>query len=95
MEELRGFKLSDLYERVNWDDSTFVEWLQGLKLLHTSRTCVCGEKMRLRGVKEGKQYPNWQCPAKKCRKEKGFLVDTFFEGMHLTFKEIFFILVLA
>jgi hypothetical protein len=32
---------------------------------------------------------------KEVSQREGILVDTFFEGMHLTFKEIFFIFVLA
>jgi hypothetical protein len=35
--------------------------------------------------------PPWRCPVKKCRKERGYLVGTFFEGMHLTFKEVIFL----
>ena len=38
MEELRDFKLEDLYDRLlNWSDEDFVEWFQTLRLLHSKR----------------------------------------------------------
>src|SRR4051812_3868542 len=92
MEELRGSALTELYEKINWTNDVFIKWLQHLKLLHTSRTCQCGEKMRPRKIREGESYPKWQCPVKKCRKEVGFLVGVFFEGTHLTLKEVNFLL---
>lgn len=88
MEELRNFTLADLYEKCSMDDDKFVGWLQSIGLLHSNRTCVCGAKMRLRGIRANEAYPKWQCPTKKCRKECGFLVGTFFENMHLELKEV-------
>ena len=32
MEELCGFTLSKLYEKINWKIEEFIEWLQHLKL---------------------------------------------------------------
>ena len=87
METLRGFTLANLYESLGWKDDKFIEWLQQLGLLCSTQTCICGEVMRQRGVRKGKNYGDWQCSAKKCRKERGFLVGTWFEGTHLTLKE--------
>jgi len=42
--------------------------------------------------KSGENYPTWRCGRSWCRKEKGFLVGTWFEGTHLTLKEIFHLL---
>ena len=68
MEELRNFNLAQLYERLlNWSDDIFVEWLQNLKLLHSSRTCECGTKMRLRPKKNKQKYQMWQCPVRNCQ----------------------------
>lgn len=84
MEELRGFTLANLYERIGWNDDTFIEWLQNMSLLHKDRKCECGGKTSLKTAKEGRGYPRWRCTTKKCRKEVGFLAGTFFEGMHLS-----------
>uniref|UniRef100_A0A915DMM1 Transposase zinc-ribbon domain-containing protein n=1 Tax=Ditylenchus dipsaci TaxID=166011 RepID=A0A915DMM1_9BILA len=82
MEELRHFKLEDLYERLlNWSDETFCEWLQHLKLLHSKRTCECGSKITLK-QKSDRNQGIWRCP-KKCGKMKGYAAGTFFEGLHL------------
>src|SRR5689334_11777036 len=89
MEELKDFTLADLYDRLGWDDITFLQWLQNMKLIPTTRKCECGSKMSLRIQKEGRNYQNWRCTTNKCRRECGFLVGTFFEGSHLSLKEIF------
>jgi len=60
MEELKDFTLADLYDRLNWDDFMFLEWLQNMHLIPTSRKCQCGAKMRLRNQRPGETYQNWQ-----------------------------------
>ncbi|KAI6194146.1 DDE-Tnp-IS1595 domain-containing protein [Aphelenchoides besseyi] len=90
MDELIDFTSADLYEKLKWDDENFIACLQHLKLLFgNTRPCVCGGKMTIRPVKAGRRYGNYRCTTKDCRKEKGFLTDTFFEGAHLELKEIF------
>jgi len=37
----------------------------------------------------GHNYPSWRCTRKACRKQKGYLVGTWFEGTHLPLKEVF------
>ena len=89
MEELRGFTLAKLYEKISWTDEEFTEWLQHLKLIPTSRTCEeCESKMTLQKLESGKNYPIWRCGKKTCRKKIGFLNGTFFEGTHLKLKEV-------
>lgn len=36
-----------------------------------------------------RKFPNWRCTSKLCRKEVGFLRDTWFAGTHLSLKEVF------
>src|SRR4051794_26130995 len=88
MEELRNFTLAKLYEKINWTDDVFIQWLQHLKLLHSNRTCTCGAAMKPRSIRNGETYPKCRCTVKKCGKETGFLVGTFFEDTHLTLKEV-------
>lgn len=90
MEELRGFTLANLYAKINLADEELVKWLQRLGLLHSNRKCQCGGKMELRSVRAGRSYANWRCSMSTCRKEIGFLKGTFFEGMHLSPKEVIF-----
>jgi hypothetical protein len=68
MEELRGFKLADLCEKINSKDDTFVRWLQHLKLLHKTRTCECGKKVRPRNIRAGET----------CSHFLSFMVKNFF-----------------
>lgn len=88
MEELCEFTEAQLYERLKLSENQFIEWFRDLKLLHSTRKCVCNSNMILR-TKKGKGYQTWQCTRKVCRKERGFFTDTFFEGMHLTLKQVF------
>ena len=88
MDSLSGYTFADLYAMLQWKNVDVIEWLQGLQLLHFYQICDCGEVMRQRNVRDGQSYGKWQCPAKKCRKERGFLVGTWFEGMHLSLKEV-------
>jgi hypothetical protein len=90
MDELRNFTLAKLYTKIDRDedDTIFIEWFQSLGLLHSIRTCECGEKMGTRKARDSRSYPKWQCPKRNCRKERGFLVGTFFEGMHLELREV-------
>ena len=37
----------------------------------------------------GENYPQWQCTKKSCRKKRGYLTNTWFEGTHLALKEVF------
>jgi len=91
MEELKNFNSKKRHQKLQLPDNgnEFVNWIKGLGLLHSKRTYDCGNRMRLRGVREGESYPKWLCAKKKCRKEKGFLVGTPFEGTHLSLKEVF------
>jgi len=36
-----------------------------------------------------RNYPRWRCTRKSCRKQYGYLTGTWFEGSHLSLKEIF------
>lgn len=87
MDELCSFRLEDLYERLSWSDSCFVEWFQHLRLLHSKRTCSCGADMKRRSSKKGNTFGAWRCTSRRCSKEKGFLIGTFFEGVHISLKE--------
>jgi hypothetical protein len=89
MEALKNFNSKKLHQKLQLSDTDFITWLKDLGLLHSKRTCDCGSRMRLKAVREGESYPTWVCAKKKCRKEKGFLVKTPFEGTHLTLKEVF------
>jgi hypothetical protein len=42
MEELKEFRLCDMYDRLRWTDEEFTDWFKQLGLLHSKRTCVCG-----------------------------------------------------
>lgn len=87
MDLLRGYNSPMLYETLNMSDSDFIKWLQDLKLLHLTRICECGGGMSYKWEKD-RQYPSWRCTRKICRKKRGFLVGTWFEGTHLTLKEV-------
>jgi hypothetical protein len=89
MDELKNYTLDKLYKRLFFSsDDEFVIWLQGLGLLHRTRTCICGSKMRQRAPTGKKKYGNWQCPERRCRKERGFLADTWFEHTKISLKEV-------
>lgn len=89
MDELRGFNAPRLYEKLLMtSDEDFESWLKELGLLYKERTCECGGGMNFKW-KEDRKYPDWRCTKKNCRKEKGYLVGTWFEGTHLTLKEVF------
>ena len=46
--------------------------------------------MRLKPPQEGRTHGNWRCTRKRgCGKERGYLVGTWYEGTHLTLKEVF------
>uniref|UniRef100_A0AC34GF85 Uncharacterized protein n=1 Tax=Panagrolaimus sp. ES5 TaxID=591445 RepID=A0AC34GF85_9BILA len=85
MDELHEFILSDLYKKLALSDDEFEQYLMELKLLNHFRTCICGNKMIKRVKPNGAE--THRCTTRLCRKEKGFLVATFFEGSHLSLKE--------
>lgn len=87
MEELPNFNTRKLYSKPNLSDDEFMRWLQDLNLLYKTRNCECGSTMSYKWNKIHK-YPHWRCTRKVCRKEKGFLKGTFFEGTHLNLKEV-------
>uniref|UniRef100_A0A914QF24 ISXO2-like transposase domain-containing protein n=1 Tax=Panagrolaimus davidi TaxID=227884 RepID=A0A914QF24_9BILA len=88
MEALKNFTLSDLYGKLSLPENEFENYLIELKLLHHHRVCECGGKMSRKGY-AGRKHGTFRCTSRDCRKEKGFLVGTFFEGTHLTVKEVF------
>lgn len=89
MEQLKNFKSFDLHEKLRLSDIDFDAWLKELGLLNGKRTChKCGGRTTIHAIK-GRQYGNWRCTTKNCRAERGFLCGTFFEGTHLTTKQIF------
>lgn len=88
MDQLKNFTDMKLYKMLAMPDADFEDWLKKAGLLHSKRTCECGVQMGTR-KREGEKHPTWQCPVKKCRKEKGYLVGTQFGGTHLTLKEVF------
>jgi len=94
MESLKRFNESDLYKKLLLlSEDEFNEWLKDLGLLHQKRTCECGAPMRLKNREDGRKFPSWHCrrktSGKVCGKARGYVVGTFFEGTHLSLKEIF------
>jgi hypothetical protein len=59
MEELQDFRLDDLYEKMALDEDVFREWLAEIGLLHASRTCACGNQMRIH--RDGRGALHWRC----------------------------------
>jgi hypothetical protein len=59
-----------------------------LGLVPKSKTCECGGTMKHKWV-TGRNYPAWCCTTKSCRKEVGYLKGSWFEGAHLSLKDIF------
>lgn len=51
------------------------------------RICRCGSSINYRW-RQFLTFPIWRCSKKKCRKEIGFLKDTFFEETHISLKEV-------
>jgi hypothetical protein len=88
MDELKAFNLDRLYTKLSLPDDQFIKWLQHLGLLHRTRTCICGAQMRQREPKSNHTYGNWRCPKRECRKERGFLADTWFQYTQMTLKEV-------
>ena len=85
---LKNFNAKQLYRQLELSDDRFEAWLKTLGLLHTSRVCVCGGFMQVR-TKANTWVRMYRCTSKCCRKEVGFFTGTWFEGSHLTPKEIF------
>ena len=85
MEELQDFKLDDLYDKMAMEEDVFQEWLAEKGLLHASRTCTCGNKMRK--MRTARSVLSWQCNRNVHRPSQpsiGYKVGTFFEnGPHL------------
>ncbi|CAK5057030.1 unnamed protein product [Meloidogyne enterolobii] len=89
MEKLKNFKDSHLHEKLCLSDKDFDLWLVELGLLHGKRTCYkCGGRTTIHQIRD-RRYGSWRCTTKRCRAEKGYLCGTFFEGTHLTTKQIF------
>lgn len=87
MNELRGFNAPKLYQKLALSDSDFLKWLQELDILPKEMICECGQNMNYKW-QTNKNYPAWRCTKKICRKEKGFLKGSWFEGTHLSLKEV-------
>lgn len=85
MENLKGFIQKKLYAVLSKSEIEFETYLKELKLLPIQKMCLCGGKMteRLRHQKR-----TWRCTTYSCRKEVGYLKETFFDHSHLTLKEI-------
>jgi len=88
LEELRNFNGRQLFTKLAISDEDFTKWLQNMKLLPTKRLCECGNFMVLK-YKSNQTAPTWRCNRNKCKKEKGFMIGSWFEGCHLSFKDIF------
>ena len=89
MEELKKFNARDLFSKLFSTDEIFEKWLVELGLIHKERKCeICGGDMS-KSQRKKRNYPTWRCTVHTCRHETGFLVGTFFEGMHLTLKDAF------
>lgn len=91
MEQLRSFNSRQLYKVLDLSDSDFIKWLQQLNLLNLTKKCECGGEMSYKWD-SARQNPKWRCTKKICRKVKGFFSDTWFEGAHLTVKEVYSLL---
>jgi len=93
MDDLRDFNEAKLYKKLFLPIGEFEEWLKEAELLHRHRNCdKCGSAMTLK-FQAGQKHPKWRCnkrvDRKKCGRKIGYLVGTWFEGAHLSFKEIF------
>ena len=89
MEQLKNFKMENLYQKMLMSDRDFDQWLLELGLLHKNMVCECGNSMVVKKPKEGERYGRWRCNIAKCRKEKSYLAGTFFSGAHVTTKKVF------
>ncbi|CAK5052366.1 unnamed protein product [Meloidogyne enterolobii] len=89
MEQLKNFKSSHLHEKLRLNDNDFDAWLKELGLLHEKRTCnKCGGRTTIKH-KKCLRFGTWRCSMMNCRAERGYLTGTFFQGTHLTTKQIF------
>lgn len=50
-EELKEFKLRDLFDKLRLSDKEFENWFKELNLLHTQRVCECGKAMCYKWIK--------------------------------------------
>jgi len=93
MDDLRDFNEAKLYKKLFLPEDQFETFLQDAFLLHRERICdKCNSSMTLKSH-VGKNHLVWRCnkrvEGKKCGRELGYLVGMWFEGSHLTLKEIF------
>jgi len=79
MDELRNFNAKKLYQKLAMTDEEFDDWLKELGLLRKTRICDCGGNMSYK-QRVGEKYSTWRCTRMTCRKEKGYLTGTWFEG---------------
>ena len=95
LEELRGFNSRNLYEKLlNMSDSVFEDWHKEKQLIWSVRTgpeCNGNMGYDWSGVRI---HPKWKCTRYNCRKSLGFFAGSWFEGTHLTCKEVNFIYIL-
>lgn len=87
MEFFREFNARKLYKFLDLSEDEQVKQLQSMKLLHSNPKCSCGGKMSIHS-RPGKSYEYWRCTTKKCRKQRGFNVGTFFGEDHLSYGEV-------
>ena len=91
MEELKNFKLRDLFDKLRLSDDEFANWFKDLKLLHLQRICDCGKAMCYKWNKNCRD-PLWICNSRKNHNGKrptiGFYQGTFFAGSHLSIKQV-------
>jgi len=93
LETLRNFNARKLYKALDsLSDEQFETWFTNMGLLPFNRTCECGGLMRVR-EREGGRGRTWRCSKKTsgkvCNKEMGYMTGSFFEGSHLSLKEVF------
>lgn len=91
MEELKEFKLRDLFDKLRLSDKEFENWFKELNLLHTQRVCECGKAMCYKWIKN-RRNPLWICNWRKNHNgkqpSKGFYEGTFFADSHLSIKQV-------
>lgn len=90
--ELQDFLHTDLFARIlNNSDEEFQAWLVSMGLLHASRQChLCHNPMTL--STDGRNALSWRCRRRSQHDSQptiGFKKGTFFEGAHLSYKEVF------
>ena len=78
MDELKNFTIARLYENYDGWITTLMHG-SNASVCYTQKGHVCGKDMKIRR-KEGHRNGAWGCNARGCKKERGYMAGTFFEG---------------